>query len=101
MTFPNTLAFIGGGNMARSLIGGLTARGMPAQQIIVADPLAAQLEGLAAQYGVRVAADNSAAATGADVAVLAVKPQQMRVAATSLAGVLPRHALIVSIAAGI
>lgn len=101
MTFPNTLAFIGGGNMARSLIGGLTARGMPAQRIIVADPLASQLEALAAEYGVRVAADNSAAVAHADVAVLAVKPQQMRLAATSFAKALPRHALLVSIAAGI
>jgi pyrroline-5-carboxylate reductase len=37
-----TLGFIGGGNMARSLIGGLIARGLPAQQVIVADPIASQ-----------------------------------------------------------
>ena len=101
MTFPNTLAFIGGGNMARSLIGGLTARGMAPQQIIVADPLVAQLEPLATQYGVRVTTDNALAAASADVAVLAVKPQQMRQAALGLATTLPRQALIVSIAAGI
>jgi pyrroline-5-carboxylate reductase len=101
MTFPNTLAFIGGGNMARSLIGGLTARGMPPAQIIVADPVASQLEALAAQYAVRVTSDNALAAAGADVAVLAIKPQQMRQAATALATTLPPHALVVSVAAGI
>ena len=101
MTFPHTLAFIGGGNMARSLIGGLTARGMAPQQIIVADPVPAQLEMLATQYAVRVTAETAVAAANADVAVLAVKPQQMRRAATDLATVLPRHALVVSVAAGI
>ncbi|MGH8239070.1 MAG: pyrroline-5-carboxylate reductase family protein, partial [Steroidobacteraceae bacterium] len=48
------IAFIGGGNMARSLIGGLLARGWRAEQIVVADPLPAQLDALHAQYGVRV-----------------------------------------------
>ena len=48
------IAFIGGGNMARSLIGGLLARGWRAEQIAVADPLPAQLEALRTQYAVRV-----------------------------------------------
>jgi pyrroline-5-carboxylate reductase len=101
MTFPNTLAFIGGGNMARSLIGGLIARGMAAQRIRVADPLPAQLEVLSAQYGVVVGSDNLQAASGAEVVILAVKPQQMRTVTTGLANTLPRNALLVSIAAGI
>jgi pyrroline-5-carboxylate reductase len=99
MTFPNTLAFIGGGNMARSLIGGLIARGMAAQRIRVADPLPAQLEILSAQYGVVVCSDNAQAACGAEVVILAVKPQQMRTVTTALAK--PGNALLVSIAAGI
>ncbi len=101
MAFPNTLAFIGGGNMARSLIGGLCSRGMVPHQIIVADPMPAQLAALAAQYGVRVTSDNSQAAAQADVVVLAVKPQQMRQAALQLAGILSPGALVVSVAAGI
>lgn len=101
MTFPNTLAFIGGGNMARSLIGGLIARGMASQRIRVADPLPAQLEVLSAQYGVLVSSDNAQAAAGAEVVILAVKPQQMRSVTTGLANTLARNALLVSVAAGI
>jgi pyrroline-5-carboxylate reductase len=101
MTFPNTLAFIGGGNMARSLIGGLIARGMAGASIRVADPLPAQLEALATRYGVAVTGDNAQAAATAEVVILAVKPQQMRTVITGLAGILPRDALLVSVAAGI
>ena len=42
----HTICFIGGGNMARSLIGGLLARGWRAEQIVVADPMPAQLDSL-------------------------------------------------------
>ena len=101
MTFPNTLAFIGGGNMARSLIGGLIARGMAAPRISVADPMQAQLESLSAQYGVAVSRDNAQAAANAEVVILAVKPQQMRTVTTGLAKVLAPRTLVVSVAAGI
>ena len=98
----HTISFIGGGNMARSLIGGLLARGWRAQQIVVADPLPAQRDALRAQFAVRVTDDNAAAAHEADILVLAVKPQEMRRAAegirTSLAG---RRPLLISVAAGI
>ncbi len=50
------LAFIGGGNMARSLIGGLLARGWRPRQIVVADPMPAQLDALKADPGNREAA---------------------------------------------
>jgi pyrroline-5-carboxylate reductase len=101
MTLPNTLAFIGGGNMARSLIGGLIARGMAAQRISVADPLPSQLEALAGQYAVAVSSDNARAVANAEVVILAVKPQHMRSVITGLAKVLPPHTLLVSVAAGI
>jgi pyrroline-5-carboxylate reductase len=97
-----TLAFVGGGNMARSLVGGLLARGWRAQQIVVADPMAAQLEALQAQYGIRVTDDNASAARGADVIVLAVKPQQMRNAAIAIKDAIAgQQPLLISIAAGI
>jgi len=97
-----TLCFIGAGNMARSLIGGLIARDVAAKGIVVADPIATQLSSLHQDFGVRVDADNAIAAREADVVVLAVKPQQMRTVVTQLAPVLAvKRPLIISIAAGI
>lgn len=98
----STLCFIGGGNMARSLIGGLVARGFDAQRMSVADPVPAALESLKAQFGVRVSNDNAAAADAADVVILAVKPQEMRRVVQELAPLFARTApLIISVAAGI
>jgi pyrroline-5-carboxylate reductase len=96
------LAFIGGGNMARSLIGGLLARGWTADLIDVADPLAPTREALAAEFGVRVHAVNLEAASHARVWLLAVKPQMMHSVCASLAELAQRRRpLLVSIAAGI
>jgi pyrroline-5-carboxylate reductase len=96
------LAFIGGGNMAAALIGGLTKRGLRSDQVMVADPSDAQLRRLAEQYGVKTAADNASAAEGAEVVVLAVKPQQMRAVALGLAPTLSETCpLLISVAAGI
>jgi pyrroline-5-carboxylate reductase len=96
------LAFIGGGNMAAALISGLTQRGLAAGRIVVADPSAAQRERLALAYGIETAGDNRGAAAGAEVIVLAVKPQQMRSVALELRDtVQDSRALVVSIAAGI
>lgn len=99
MTFA--LSFIGGGNMARSLIGGLIARGTDPSGIIVADPLDAQLESLRASYGVVATQDNQVAVKAARLVVLAVKPQEMRAVTSGIAAVMPTDALIVSVAAGI
>ncbi len=99
---PHTLSFIGGGNMARSLIGGLIARGWEANQIVVADPAPSQLELLKSQYGVRTARDNSDAAQAADILVLAVKPQEMRTVTQQISAMLKSNSpLIISVAAGI
>jgi pyrroline-5-carboxylate reductase len=96
------LAFIGGGNMAAALIGGLTKRGLRADKVVVADPSEAQLRQLVQHYGIGTAADNAAAAAGAEVVVLAVKPQQMRAVALGLAPVLAEsRPLVISVAAGI
>ena len=70
--------------MARSLIGGLLARGWSAQQIVVADPMPAQLEALRTQLAVRVTDDNATAARDADIVVLSVKPQEMQRAAIGI-----------------
>jgi pyrroline-5-carboxylate reductase len=96
------IGFIGGGNMARSLIGGLIARGWRAEQIVVADPMPAQLDALRTQYAVRVTNDNAAAARDADIVVLAVKPQEMRRAAEGIqASLAEKRPLLISVAAGI
>jgi pyrroline-5-carboxylate reductase len=98
----NRLAFIGAGNMAAALISGLTQRGMPPERLVVADPSEDQLKRVQREYGVCVAADNAAAVKGADVIILAVKPQQMRTMALELAGHLaPLRPLVISVAAGI
>jgi len=98
----HTLTFIGGGNMARSLIGGLIARGADANRITVADPLPAQLESLQRQFGVRVSANNGEAVRDAEIIVLAVKPQEMRTVTEGLGAVVAaRRPLLVSVAAGI
>lgn len=99
---PESIAFIGGGNMARSLIGGLVERGMPAARIHVAEPVNALREALARDFGVQVHARAEQAAPQAAVWVLAVKPQVMRSVCESLADAARAiEPLVVSIAAGI
>ncbi len=99
---PNTLAFIGGGNMARSLIGGLIARGHAPDAIHVAEPVEALREALARDFGVRVHASAADAAADADVWLLAVKPQVMRTVCGDLSALAQaRRPLAISIAAGI
>ena len=97
-----TVAFIGGGNMARSLIGGLVARGVPATSIRVAEPMAELRESLTRDFGIHTFTDNITAAANASTWVLAVKPQVMRAVCEALAPFAQvTRPLIVSIAAGI
>jgi pyrroline-5-carboxylate reductase len=96
------LAFIGGGNMAAALIGGLIRQGVPSGRIVVADPSTEQLERLVRTYGVLRAADNASAAAGAEAVILAVKPQQMRPVSLALKPhVESAKPVIISVAAGI
>jgi pyrroline-5-carboxylate reductase len=96
------IAFIGGGHMSTSLVGGLLARGLAPDAIAVADPVPAQLERLQARFGVHTSPDNLPAVRDADLVVLAVKPQDMAAAARGMAGeIAARRPIVVSIAAGI
>jgi pyrroline-5-carboxylate reductase len=98
---PGTISFIGGGNMARSLIGGLIARGRNAPDVVVSDPSSAQLESVQASFGVRTTSDNAEAARESDVVILAVKPQELRTVTSALRDALRPDTLLVSVAAGI
>ncbi len=96
-----TIGFIGAGNMASALVGGLLARGFNPKHLALSDPSPAALEPHKAR-GVFTSTDNSAILARSEVLVLAVKPQVMR----SVLEPLAHHAqekqpLVISIAAGI
>jgi len=94
------IAFIGGGNMAQALIGGLAGKLTSAANIHVIDVLPETLTTLAQRFGVTTGAQPSDVLTTADVIVLAVKPQQMREVVASLKPYVASQ-LLLSIAAGI
>lgn len=94
------IAFIGGGNMANALIGGLIKRGTAASDIYVIDLMEAARQRLKDAYGVDTGEHPSERLAKCDALVLAVKPQQMKEVAQSLTPHL-RSQLVISIAAGI
>lgn len=97
-----TIAFIGGGNMAGSLIGGLVADGYSASKICASDTDREKLASLSARFGIRSASDNLDAVRRSDVVVLAVKPQAMEKVAKNLANAIQQfRPLVISIAAGV
>jgi pyrroline-5-carboxylate reductase len=99
----STIAFIGGGNMARSLVGGLTAQGWPQDRLWVADPDPTQRKLMLDHYPrVHLTEDNKLAVDAAGVLVMAVKPQLSRSVAQGLASTVQQHRpLVISIVAGI
>lgn len=97
-----TIAFIGGGNMARALIAGLLRQAVAPGRIHVGEPSPAARAALQRECGVESSADNAAAAADADLVVLAVKPQHAGRALQALyPTLLQRQAVVLSIAAGL
>ncbi|MBD3754376.1 MAG: pyrroline-5-carboxylate reductase [Gammaproteobacteria bacterium] len=97
-----TLCFIGGGNMAKSLIGGLIASGYPQAKIIASDPTELQRHSLTQTFGIHCYADNNKAVQLADIVILAVKPQVLQTVCKNIAATVQQtEALMVSVAAGI
>ncbi len=96
------IAFIGGGNMARSLIGGLLDDGMPAERIWVADPNESVLRNLHEHFAIHTTTNNNEAALNARVIILAIKPQLAKTVVRALASAIQNgRPLVISIAAGI
>jgi pyrroline-5-carboxylate reductase len=96
------IAFIGGGNMASALIGGLLAKQFSPQSIVVAEPDAGRRSALQERYAVQATAANLDAAQGADVLILAVKPNVLPAVCRELRdGRADPERLIISIAAGV
>lgn len=94
------IVFVGAGNMASALIGGLIARGTAPASLQAIDPSASQREALAARFGIATHAASGDPVGQADVIVMAVKPQQMREAVNALAPQIATQ-LIISVAAGV
>ncbi|MDV2859507.1 pyrroline-5-carboxylate reductase [Psychrobacter sp. CAM01] len=96
------ISFIGGGNMAQALISGLVSCGVEPSLITVADPSSEVREQLSAKglNAVDPTADATAAVIGADIVVLAVKPQVMKAVVSGFADALDQQ-LVISVAAGL
>ncbi len=95
-----TLCFIGAGNMAGSMIGGLVANDYPANRIIGCDINQARLAQLHADFNINTETDINQAVSQADIVILAVKPQAMQTVCRSITQ-LQHRPLFISIAAGL
>jgi pyrroline-5-carboxylate reductase len=99
-TITSKITFVGGGQMAEAIIGGLLAGQVcPAESIWATDPVAERRDRLKSQFGIRVGPANLEAVSWADVVILAVKPQTLPAVLSELSPILA-HALVISIVAG-
>jgi len=98
---PNSIAFIGAGNMASAIVGGLLDAGYASSRIAVADPSRTALENMRALTISRVSSDARDVVVGAELIILAVKPQVMAEVTAGLKGALEPSSVVMSVAAGI
>lgn len=97
-----TICFIGAGNMAKSLIGGLIASGYDKEKIIAADPSPEQCAALTQALGIKCYEDNLDAIAHSDVLVLAVKPQMLQTVCNRIQNsIQAKPKLVISVAAGV
>ncbi|MEA3404161.1 MAG: pyrroline-5-carboxylate reductase [Pseudomonadota bacterium] len=97
-----TICFIGAGNMAKSLIGGLIASGYSKDHIIATDPTEAQRNNITETFGIHCLEDNNTAIEQSDIIVLAVKPQILEHVCQNIqASTQAKKPLVISVAAGI
>jgi pyrroline-5-carboxylate reductase len=102
MDYKSSIAFIGGGNMAEALAGGIVkADIVPADSIVISDPLETRCEYLKSKYGFKVTSENKQAALACGTLFLAVKPQVMEGILEEISSTLCEGQLVISIAAGI
>jgi pyrroline-5-carboxylate reductase len=95
------ICFIGAGNMASAIVGGLVKNDLPASNIIATAPAKEHRDAIQEAWNISVEEDNAQAAKDADVIVLSVKPQVLQVVCESIQDSLAHKPLIISIAAGI
>lgn len=94
------ITFIGAGNMANSLIGGLIADGYDPKRICAADPNLEKLKNLQKKFGINITTKNNEAVANANVIIFAVKPQILKIVATELSNfITEKKPLIISVAA--
>lgn len=97
-----TIAVIGAGHMAGAMIGGMVkSKLVPAKAIVAARRNADALAELQKKWGVRTSTDNKKAVAGADIIILAVKPQMAKKVMEELAGTVTKDQLVISVMAGI
>lgn len=100
-TITKKIAFIGGGQMAEAIIGGLlVGQVCPTGSLMATDPVAARRDHLKSRYGIHVGSSNREAVAWAEVVILAVKPQMVPEVLTEI-GPAVAQALVISIAAGV
>jgi len=100
-SITKTIAFIGGGQMAEAIIGGLVVGQVCRHEALYAtDPLAARCDRLKSQFGVRVSSDNRQAVAWAEVIILAVKPQTLPEVLNEIGAHL-NGKMVISIVAGV
>jgi len=95
------ICFVGAGNMASAIVGGLIKQGFAKDLIVATAPSAEHRQKMEASWGIQTSADNGSAVADADVVILSVKPQVLKQVCEEIKNSLRHHTLVISIAAGI